>query len=163
MHNMLTDLARSNQYIISDMLIIAMQDNGKKQDNYANIGGVFTRAAKAGYIEKAFRDDVRSNTAKTVWRSLVYGKPSEQDGRIVRTKAGASQISRVLKLIKRKRGATNWELSLVALKYTSVISELRAEGHNILAERQHLKNGRPSNTWLYTLLDEDELKQETQA
>lgn len=69
-----------------------------------------------------------------------------------------TQHGRVLKKLQERgnRGATNYELSRIALKYTSVVSSLRQEGHNILAERQLLKNGRPSNTWRYYLLAEDD-------
>lgn len=75
--------------------------------------------------------------------------------RILSSKPKATtQEGRVLNMIKRKRGATNWELSKIALKYTSVISSLRKDGHNIIAERQYLKNGRPSNTWKYYLIGE---------
>lgn len=64
-----------------------------------------------------------------------------------------TQQSKVLRLIKDSGnlGVENWKLSRVALKYTSVISELRKDGYNIYAERQTLKNGRPSNTWKYYL------------
>lgn len=61
----------------------------------------------------------------------------------------ATQEGRVLAMIKRKGGAFNYELSRIALKYTSVISELRKDGHVITAERQTLHNGRSSNTWKY--------------
>lgn len=64
---------------------------------------------------------------------------------------GVTQEGRVLNMIKRKGGATNWQLSRIALKYTSVISALRADGHDIVAERQTLPNGKASNTWLYRL------------
>lgn len=60
-----------------------------------------------------------------------------------------TQEGRVLAMIKRKGGAFNYELSRVALKYTSVISSLRQDGHVITAERQTLPNGRSSNTWKY--------------
>ena len=62
-----------------------------------------------------------------------------------------TQEVRVLQMIKRKGGAYNYELSRIALKYTSVISSLRQDGHNIIAERQTLKNGRASGTWKYRL------------
>lgn len=64
---------------------------------------------------------------------------------------GFSQEGKVLALIKRSTGAYNFELSRVALKYSSRIAELRKEGHQIIAERQYLKNGRASNTWKYRL------------
>jgi len=64
---------------------------------------------------------------------------------------GVTQEGRVLNMIKRPEGATNWQLSRVALKYTSVISSLRKDGHVIIAERQTLPNGRASNTYLYRI------------
>jgi len=65
---------------------------------------------------------------------------------------GVTKEGRVLLAIKNsRRGVTNWELSKIALKYTSVISELRKDGHNIIAERQLLPNGKASNTWKYFL------------
>lgn len=67
---------------------------------------------------------------------------------------GVTQEGRVLNMIKRPEGATNWQLSRIALKYTSVISELRKDGHNIVAERQTLPNGRASNTYLYRVIGE---------
>ena len=62
---------------------------------------------------------------------------------------GKSQEAKILELIKRPGGAFNYELSRYALKYTSVISELRKDGEEIVAERQYLKNGKASNTWKY--------------
>lgn len=64
-----------------------------------------------------------------------------------------TQQTKVLRAIQDSGsfGVENWKLSKIALKYTSVISELRKDGYNIYAERQTLKNGRPSNTWKYYL------------
>lgn len=64
-----------------------------------------------------------------------------------------TQQTKVLRAIQDSGsfGVENWKLSKLALKYTSVISELRKDGYNIYAERQTLKNGRPSNTWRYFL------------
>lgn len=62
---------------------------------------------------------------------------------------GYTQEGKILAMIKRPGGAYNFELSRFALKYTSVISELRKDGHSIVADRQYLKNGRASNTWRY--------------
>lgn len=64
---------------------------------------------------------------------------------------GVTQEGKVLALIQRPGGAYNFELSRVALKYTSVISELRKEGHRIIAERQYLRNGKATNTYRYRL------------
>lgn len=66
---------------------------------------------------------------------------------------GFTQEGKILALIKRPQGAYNYELSRFALKYTSVISALRKDGHNIPApERMYLKNGRPSNTYRYRII-----------
>ena len=48
-------------------------------------------------------------------------------------------------------GLTNYELSRLALKYTSVVSQLRKEGHNIVCVRDTLSNGKSSNTYRYYL------------
>jgi len=61
-----------------------------------------------------------------------------------------TQTGRVLELIKRnnKYGTTNFELSRVALKYSSRIDNLRKEGYNIQAVR--ITKG----TWKYYLNEE---------
>lgn len=64
---------------------------------------------------------------------------------------GFTQEGKILALIERPGGAYNFELSRFALKYTSVISELRKDGHDIIADRQYLKNGKASNTWRYRI------------
>ena len=64
---------------------------------------------------------------------------------------GLTQEGKILAMIKRPGGAYNFELSRFALKYTSVISELRKDGYDIVADRQYLKNGKASNTWRYRL------------
>lgn len=69
-----------------------------------------------------------------------------------RTKTKAvTQSGRILELISRPGGAFNFELSRIALKYDSRIHELRHDGHAIICERQYLKNGKASNTFLYRL------------
>jgi hypothetical protein len=66
---------------------------------------------------------------------------------------GFTQEGKILALIKRPQGAYNYELSRFALKYTSVISALRKDGHNIPSpERMYLKNGKPSNTYRYRII-----------
>lgn len=64
---------------------------------------------------------------------------------------GLTKHGRILAMIQRPGGAYNFELSRFALKYTGIISELRKDGYNIVADRQYLKNGRASNTWRYRL------------
>jgi hypothetical protein len=63
---------------------------------------------------------------------------------------GVTQEGKILAAIKRSSGAYNWELSRIALKYTSVISSLRKDGHDIIAHRQYNKKGKATDTWLYT-------------
>lgn len=65
-----------------------------------------------------------------------------------------SQHGRVLEMIKRPGGAFNFELSRISLRYGGTIFELRKDGHNIVTERQYLKNGRASNTFLYRIAGE---------
>jgi hypothetical protein len=62
-----------------------------------------------------------------------------------------TQHGRVLEMIKRPGGAFNFELSRISLRYGGTIFELRKDGHNIVTERQYLKNGRASNTFLYRM------------
>ena len=64
---------------------------------------------------------------------------------------GVTQEGRVLNAIK-SGGAFNFELSRIALKYTSVISALRKDGHEIIAEPQYNRNGKRSNTFRYYLI-----------
>lgn len=64
---------------------------------------------------------------------------------------GVTQHGKILAMIQRPDGAYNFELSRYALKYTSVISDLRKEGHDIIADRQYNKNGKASNTWCYRI------------
>lgn len=85
-HKAIEQLAHDNSMIVSDMVVAALEQASLGLDNYSALGGVFTRAAKAGLIVKT---DIkqqstreRSNSAKTVWRSLVYrptGMSKEQN------------------------------------------------------------------------------------
>lgn len=69
-----------------------------------------------------------------------------------RTKTKAkTQSGRILELVSRPGGAFNFELSRVALQFCARIHELREDGHAIICERQYLKNGKASNTFLYRL------------
>ena len=74
----LEELVRKNQYITSDMLIAHLEEDGYGLSNYSALGGVFTRAAKNGLIVKTGNHQLstrtKSHSAKTVWRSLIYGK-----------------------------------------------------------------------------------------
>jgi hypothetical protein len=66
---------------------------------------------------------------------------------------GVTQAGKILNAIKRPGGAYNWQLSRIALKYTSVISDLRKDGHDIEAIRQYNKKGKATDTWLYICHD----------
>lgn len=78
-HKALETLARTNSMIVSDMVVAALEEAGLGLANYSALGGVFTRAAKDGLIIKTDETKqstrARSNSAKTVWRSLVYNAP----------------------------------------------------------------------------------------
>ncbi len=79
----------------------------------------------------------------------------ELPAHIGKTKLQAkSQHGRVLEMIKRPGGAFNFELSRISLRYGGTIFELRKDGHNIVTERQYLKNGKASNTFLYRMAGE---------
>lgn len=121
----------------------------------------YIRALAAPHRNNLFRISRRAGTttADKVWR-LYIQEGLKPGGRArlpmydlpVREKIkGVTQEGKVLRMIKRPGGAFNFELSRIALKYTSVISSLRKDGHEIVAERQYLKNGRASNTFKYRL------------
>lgn len=66
---------------------------------------------------------------------------------------GVTQEGKILNAINQPGGAYNWQLSRIALKYTSVISALRKDGHDIEAVRQYNKAGKATDTWLYICHD----------
>lgn len=66
---------------------------------------------------------------------------------------GVTQAGKILNAIKQTGGAYNWQLSRIALKYTSVVSDLRKDGHDIEAIRQYNKKGKATDTWLYICHD----------
>ena len=70
----------------------------------------------------------------------LTGKKLTQEQKILRTLIKADTF-----------GVTNYQLSKLALKYTSVVSDLRKEGHNIVCVRDTLPNGKASNTYRYYL------------
>lgn len=75
-HEILAKVAKSNSIVVSDMVVAALEAADLGLDNYSALGGVFTRAAKEGIIVKTDIQQqstrAKSNSAKTVWRSLVY-------------------------------------------------------------------------------------------
>lgn len=79
-HDIIAELAASNSLIVSDMVVAALEAANMGLDNYSALGGVFTRAAKAGLIQKTDETQPgnrKSHSAKTVWRSLVYKKAED--------------------------------------------------------------------------------------
>lgn len=88
-HEIITEIAKNNSIVVSDMVVTALEEAGLGLDNYSALGGVFTRAAKAGLITKT---DIkqqstreRSNSAKTIWRSLVYARPDDSPDQVALT------------------------------------------------------------------------------
>lgn len=78
-HEVIKDVATKNSIIVSDMVVTALEAAGLGLKNYSALGGVFTRAAKDGFIsktdEKQHSTRGKSHSAKTVWISEIY----EQD------------------------------------------------------------------------------------
>jgi hypothetical protein len=72
-HEVVKEVAQGNQYIVSDIVIAALEQHGLGLDNYSSLGGVFIRAANDGILEKQ-ETSVKSSKSKTVWRSLIYKK-----------------------------------------------------------------------------------------
>lgn len=65
---LLERLAQSNQYLVSDILIIFLESAGYGLKDYGAIGGVFKRGAKKGVISQI----ERKNATKTLWKSNIY-------------------------------------------------------------------------------------------
>lgn len=65
---LLEALARDNQYIVSDMVIIFLESAGYGLDDYSPLGGAFKRAAKKGVIKRVDRP-----TKQALWVSLIRG------------------------------------------------------------------------------------------
>lgn len=64
---LLEALARDNQYIVSDMVIIFLESAGYGLDDYSPLGGVFKRAAARGIISRIDRP-----TKQALWKSNNY-------------------------------------------------------------------------------------------
>lgn len=64
---LLEDLARDNQYIVGDILIIFLESAGYGLSDYTPLGGVFKRAAKKGIVSR-----IQSNRKQALWKSEVY-------------------------------------------------------------------------------------------
>lgn len=70
---LLIALARDNQYIVADMVIVFLESANYGLESYEPLGGVFKRAAKKGVIKKIDRP-----TKQALWASLIY-KPCEHE------------------------------------------------------------------------------------
>ncbi len=68
---LLEALARDNQYIVSDMVIIFLESAGYGLDDYSALGGAFKRAAKRGIIKRVDRP-----TKQALWTSNLYKRSS---------------------------------------------------------------------------------------
>lgn len=71
---LLETLCVTNQYIVSDMLVIFLESAGYGLDNYTPLGGVFKRAAKKGIIKKVPRP-----TKQALWVSQVWQKDDDHE------------------------------------------------------------------------------------
>lgn len=141
----LRQMALNNQYITADTLIAVLMQDGYTTTNYSALCGVFLRGVKDGIIDKSpTANPSKSHSAKTVWRSLIYAHDYYNLLNI------EEKPYKVLALIKRAGGATNWELSRVVIDYKEEVRNLRAAGYKIKTRR--LKFGRlAGKTRLYTL------------
>lgn len=75
-----------------------------------------------------------------------------------------NQHEKILRILRNNkvRGVANHRFvsELHILDYTARISELRQDGHNIVAERQKLPNGRSTNVYKYFLIEAEKPKQD---
>lgn len=144
----LRQMALNNQYITADTLIAVLMQDGHTTTNYSALCGVFLRGVRDGIIDKSpTANPSKSHSAKTVWRSLIYA----HDSCNMLTVKTDMQPVRVLALIKRPGGATNWELSRVAVDYRGAVRALRVDGYKVITHRLKFASNKRSKTWLYTL------------
>lgn len=64
---LLEALARDNQYVIGDILIIFLESAGYGLPDYTPLGGVFKRAVKKGIISR-----IPTNRKQALWKSEIY-------------------------------------------------------------------------------------------
>lgn len=64
---LLEALARDNQYVVGDILIIFLESAGYGLEDYTPLGGVFKRAAKRGIISR-----IDSQRKQALWKSEIY-------------------------------------------------------------------------------------------
>lgn len=63
---LLEALARDNQYVVADMVIVFLESAGYGLDDYRVLGGVFKRGVQKGIIKKIDRPK------QALWASLIY-------------------------------------------------------------------------------------------
>lgn len=71
---LLEALARENQYIVGDMLIIFLESAGFGLDEYTPLGGVFKRGAQKGIIKR-----VDGAKKQALWYSNLYKRCTEHE------------------------------------------------------------------------------------
>lgn len=71
---LLEALARDNQYIVADMLIIFLESANYGLKDYTPLGGVFKRAAKKGLIKR-----VDAAKKQALWHSNIYKRCVEHE------------------------------------------------------------------------------------
>lgn len=64
---LLEALARDNQYIVADMLIIFLESANYGLKSYTPLGGVFKRAANKGIIKR-----IERGNKQALWVSNIY-------------------------------------------------------------------------------------------
>lgn len=64
---LLEALAKDNQYIVADMLIIFLESAKYGLNDYSPLGGVFKRGAKRGIISR-----IKRPTKQALWVSNLY-------------------------------------------------------------------------------------------
>lgn len=64
---LLDALARSNKYIVGDMLVIFLESAGYGLKSYESLGGVFKRGVKRGTISRIDR-----KAKQALWKSNIY-------------------------------------------------------------------------------------------
>lgn len=67
---LLEALARDNQYLVGDMLVIFLESAGYGLQSWTPLGGVFKRAAKKGIIKRV--DKPNQKQKKALWVSNIY-------------------------------------------------------------------------------------------
>ena len=68
-----------------------------------------------------------------------------------------SQVSKALKMLEKagKHGVHNYDFANAQmLRYGAYIKDLRDDGYTIITERVKLPNGRSTNVWRYTLVED---------